>query len=159
MVVKLHSGAVIQWGCCDLTAPLSSQVISAIAFHSSCCPAGCYFIWLCLFSRGWQYIETSQAQTCQNQFSFSISQFIVIFFIKTHLQRSWAIKDRSCGQSSGQWAGSSSSPVSHAFCGLGELVWYFPFRLHACKIKLIVRICPQGATRVSFLILVKYVED
>lgn len=36
MVVKLHSGAVIQWGSCDLTAPSSLQVTSAIPFHLSC---------------------------------------------------------------------------------------------------------------------------
>lgn len=78
-VVKLRAGAVIQWGCCDLTAPLSSQVTLAIPFPSSCRPAAYYFIWLSLFSGGWRDIKTCQPQTCQNQFPFSITQFIVIF--------------------------------------------------------------------------------
>ena len=38
------------------------------------------------------------------------------FFIKIHLQRTWAINDLSCSQSSGRWAGSralaSSNPIS-----------------------------------------------
>lgn len=121
MVVKLHSGAVIQWGCCDLTAPLSSRVISAIPFHSSCCPAGCYFIWLCLFSRGWQYIETSQPQTCQNQFSFSISQFIVNFFIKTHLQRSWAIRTEAAVRVRAGELGAAQALSHTLFVALGSL--------------------------------------